>query len=610
MKKMIRLLALMLLVVICLSACAKENPQGGETSDTTTPDAEESTTSADGTEGTTEGNNSDKKPAEKLAAANALQIANKKKTSYTIVLDNSLKNSQKNVVETFRSRLSDKMGATMKMANDNEDPTEKEILVYAMDGRKEVEEVLGKLTAPEKRGYRIEVSDSKIIVACDQPIYLAPALELLYDAIRECDDGSFGIEKDYVGKLDLPTPVAGSMSQTTSVYTEQSNYTVTVHNASKTNYSKFTKSLNNDGFYTYDSHSMGSASFATYVKDSFYGKQAVYTMYYPDDQCYKVTYGPLGYLPELRASTNKVVTPFFSQPQTASGGLRTVMRLENGEFIVFDGGNASGTDQKYLLNFLKEHSPSGTPTIAAWVITHAHGDHLGMANNFLADYSKEINLKMVIYNFPDWENSELRWDFSQGDTGSMKGLATRFKSILAEQYPNTKQWVVHTGQTMQLPGCEIQVLYTPEDYASGIGLQKDGSISFPSGNSTNIALRLTINGTTIVTPGDSEDELCRWMGATYGEDLKSDVLYLTHHGYNGGELNFYRMIDPDICIWPTTPSGMSEYIPMFDYNKYLMNLHPTYPGRDRVHHTQDKETIYEITEDGPKLTVGTPAQYN
>lgn len=612
MKNMLRLISLLLLVILCFSACDKS---ASDTDESTKPDTQDSTTADTGDNGgnadnSDTNNTQDKKPETALAAANALQIANNNKTSYKIVIDDRMKSEQRNLVETFRARMSSKTGATMKLVEDNESPSEKEILIYTMDDRIEVLGILNKITAPEKKGYRIEVSDSKIIVACEEPMYLSSALDLLSEAIRLCDDGSYGIEKDYVGKLDLPALVTTQTENVTFLYTSQQNYTASVANASKSNYSAFVKSLREDGFYVYDTNSKGSASFGTYVKDSLYGQQAVYTMYYPDDRCYKVTYGPLGYLPDLYTESDQVVTPFFSQPKTASGGLRSVMRLENGKFIVFDGGNPSDADQKYFLEFLQRNSSGSKVEIAAWVITHAHGDHLGMVNEFLNDHAKDIELDMVVYNFPDWENSYLDWDFSVGDTSSMKNLCARFQTILADQYPNTKHWVVHTGQTMKLPGCDIEVLFTPEDYATWRDVYKKGTINFPSGNHTNIALRLTINGTTIVTPGDSEAQLCKWMGETYGEDLKSDVLYLTHHGYNGGDVDFYRAIDPDICIWPTTQTNKLEYQAntQFPYNQYLINTHPMYPGRDRVHHTQDVETIYEITDKGPVLKVGTPAQ--
>ena len=49
--------------------------------------------------------------------------------------------------------------------------------------------------------------------------------------------------------------------------------------------------------------------------------------------------------------------------------------------------------------------------------------------------------------------------------------------------------------------------------------------------------------------GDCEKELCQFMADVYGEELKSDILQLSHHGYNGACLDLYRYIDPDICFW-------------------------------------------------------------
>ena len=608
MKVWIRLISVLMLVAMLattFAACAKEEPNtndGSNTSDTNdTSDTKDTSDTSD---------TSDKETEKLLALEDALVLTNKKKTSYAIVVDDSIDSKANVHVNSFINRFATKTGAMIETKNDTEAVKEKEILIYAMDDRNEVDSVYKKITAPNKKGFRIEVSGSKIIVACDDVMYLELALDLLYGAIQKCTEDIYGIEKNYVGMLDLPTPVTSTNSVTTVLYTSQQNYTIAVNEVSKNNYSNFVRTLTNEGFYTYSTNTINDAQFGTYVKDSIYGQEAVYTMYYPEDRCYKVTYGPLGDLPDLRAaSSTKVVTPSYTQPKNTAGGLCTIVQLENGKFIVFDGGNNSNTDRPYLYNYLKDHTPNGgKPTIAAWVITHAHGDHMGLANAFLVEYADRINVEMGVYNFPDWDNVKVVWDTDQSATAvqGLKNASEAFKETLRTYYPDSKQWVVHTGEVMQFPGCELEILYTPEDYATGMGLQPNGTVSFPSGNHTNIACRLTLNGTTIIAPGDSESQLCKWMADTYGEYLKSDILTLTHHGYNGGDMDFYRYIDPDICIWPTSMENFEYHTSLFDYNRYLRNI-SGYNGRDRAHHLQDQETTYECTDDGPVLTVGEDA---
>ena len=40
------------------------------------------------------------------------------------------------------------------------------------------------------------------------------------------------------------------------------------------------------------------------------------------------------------------------------------------------------------------------------------------------------------------------------------------------------------------------------------------------------------------------------MTEVYGAELKTDMLQITHHGFNGGYLELYRYADPEICFWP------------------------------------------------------------
>jgi len=35
------------------------------------------------------------------------------------------------------------------------------------------------------------------------------------------------------------------------------------------------------------------------------------------------------------------------------------------------------------------------------------------------------------------------------------------------------------------------------------------------------------------------------------EKIKSDIVFLSHHGQNGANKNFYAAVKPEICVWPT-----------------------------------------------------------
>ena len=208
----------------------------------------------------------------------------------------------------------------------------------------------------------------------------------------------------------------------------------------------------------------------------------------------------------------------------------------------------------------------------------------------------KIDLNMAVYNFPDWDNISLSYE---GTTAGAKGIAEKFVSVVSENYPNAKHWVSHTGEVMKFPGVEMTVLYNSEEYATGIGMMKNGEIVFGSANNTNVITRLDINGTTIMMLGDSMPDENKWMADNYGDAIKSDMLQLAHHGSNGGEITLYKTIDPDICIWPVEEERMVKFMTNSEFNRYLASVQEFAGGREREHFSHDKITTFECTAKGP-----------
>lgn len=598
MKTVIRFLAVLVLLSLCLTACQKKEEIPVQSTDSDEPVEDSSSTEEEWEE--EESEQEEEKPIP-LASADALILAKRESTDYTVVLDDAIDENTKRIVENFCTRFSNKTGAAFDFANDTVPPTDKELLIYTMDGRSETSSVFAKITAPEKNGFRIEAVGERIVVACDKEEYLKEALSLLEEAIRPCEDGSYGIEKNYLGKLDLPTPAVNVNSTVRMISSGAGNMTLVIDQAYKRLYTQFLEELAQDGFSKYSENRIGYACFTTYYKDSQFGQEAVYVMYYPDDSCYKITYGPLYELPRLEEPTVKEpATPSFAQTRRVEGmgagnapGMCCVVQCSDGKYIVFDGGSNNSEDKQTLYSYLAQNNPrKGRPVIAAWVITHAHGDHMGLANAFLDEYADKIKLEMVVYNFPDWD----RINIQNESTDGMKALVGQFQSVVEKKYPNTKTWVAHTGEIMKFAGCTMTVLYTPEDYATGMGLESEDKVYFPWGNHTNTTYRLDINGTTVMMLGDSESTLNAWMARTYKEDLKSDILQLAHHGSNGGHIDLYRAIDPDICIWPVESTRMEQFKNTYDFNRYLLTN--TKNGDVRVHHSMDDTVVYDCTENG------------
>ena len=73
-------------------------------------------------------------------------------------------------------------------------------------------------------------------------------------------------------------------------------------------------------------------------------------------------------------------------------GMCYVMRLEDGSFIVTDGGHALQKNADRLYRILRKQAPDpDNIVIAAWIFSHSHGDHSGMFPYFTASYADRVS---------------------------------------------------------------------------------------------------------------------------------------------------------------------------------------------------------------------------
>lgn len=560
MKKMIRLLAWLLIAIMMIASLASCNSQsdGQDTSESESSDLE-TTDIGD----TSETNSQSESQNKTLEEADALILATQRKSQYTLVVDDDASSAIRAAAEDFAARFTNRTGASLKTKTDHERETEKEILIGIMDEREETQEAAEKLLAPGGKGYRISVEGSKIILISAEE-YLGEAVKLLTSAILPCGAKSFGIEKNYVGKMDLPEcETSGNLYNA-----DEGNYTYNVSNISKKDYSGVINQIRGDGFLRHSTHTIGESSFATYYKDSIYGSQVLYMSYHGAIDTMRMTWGPLEYLPpaeEIRAD-NKA-TPTITQMHlqmvdngfdgtgntTGAPGMSYLLQLSDGRFIVIDGGNSdaminvavqgangawgmgdqiSTQDAKRLYDTMCEMMPSDAqrPTVAMWYFSHVHGDHMNLAIDFLKNYAGKFNLELVAYNFLNFYNS---------------ATADKFRYRLETSFPEAETWIMHTGQTMQLPGCTVEVMSTPEDFVC-----TGKELTDP--NNASVVIRITLAKTSFMVLGDAYPTTGDFMRDAYGEALQSDILQMAHHGFNGAVSSdkFYDKIDPKICLWP------------------------------------------------------------
>ena len=578
MKKMIRLAAILLLLAVGMGACDKAPPDTEET---------------DGTNENTQSETQTEKETGGTSDMDNLVIISGGECKYTFIRPKSMNVTITEVMQSFFADVKDKTGFNFRdaMYADTAEVTEKEILMGNVSGRDEAAVAYGDLSYS---GCKVEVVGEKIVISAFSDKLLDRALTKLMASLEEDENGNWILPKDFYYEYDeASVTVAVPMYETEvgtleGVYSAgEGNFEVSIRGTTKAEVDSYVAKMKEKGFTLYTENQIGDNLFATYTAKKDGTETAAHTMFYPYDGTFKIVYGVRGYLPETEAQAypeNAVVTPSITQlgrEQVYNGwnaeakrvdgapGMGYIIQLADGRYIIIDGGPADGQvtllekndgewsegekktteDAKRLYDYLVEHNPNKDekPVIAAWFITHAHGDHTGLACQFLETYKDNVRVELAGYNFPDLYNTAVL----DGGGASMANNTSLFK-IKLNAFPaaeRAKHWVFHSGQKIYFPGCEIEILYTQEDYFPN---------AFSTGNHTSCVFRITMEGasgekTVFMVMGDAEKTLCQEIMDTYGAALKCDILQLTHHGFNGACNGIYEYMDPEICFWACDP---------------------------------------------------------
>ena len=513
-------------------------------------------------------------------------------SDYAIVYDDAASAGVIALAHQLSADIADKTGVTLPVIKDTEAERINEIIIGNVDGRTVSLTELGKLVAAEQYGYRIGVVDQKIVIATKSENLLRYASERFVDALTTHGGITWSVPLDYAEVMDAPIYSASAQVTRKAYYSGNNNYTYVYSSNSASNlqgengvYATYIADLKAAGFEEYATNTIApNNTFGTYIKNVDGYNTVVYTMLYPNSKEMRVTYGPLGYLPSQKpisaeqvgqAATPSIILNAMKTANCGANGLSLVIQLVDGSFFLVDGGNPDqqvtthepieGADlsttagwtstanvqtqqAKALYDLLVKYAPEGTkPVIAGWYMTHAHVDHMGLSEKFLETYHAKIDVRMVAYNFPDFDTITLVTD--KENPADAAKLVRTFEQRIHSYYPNADTWVMHAGQKAQLPGVEIEVMFTPEDY---YGMSTKGTFEWINHSCSSI--RMTFDGgTTLMVLGDTEYTLLQKMEKNYDDSyLESDIMQITHHGANGAYTDFYKAVDPKICLWPTS----------------------------------------------------------
>lgn len=209
-----------------------------------------------------------------------------------------------------------------------------------------------------------------------------------------------------------------------------------------------------------------------------------------------------------------------------------VIATERNRCIVIDGGRPE--DMPDLKKAI------GGRTVGAWILTHAHSDHI---SGFVAEMEKngcyDFDVERIYYRFPDYNDWMARADeapdreYFLSDMNEMLPAFNRVRHRFAH-----KEHLVEAGEKIRVDEVEIEFLYTP----------CEGLFANPI-NDSSIVFRLTSPRKSVLFLGDLGPDGGDMLYRESRHKLKSDIVQMAHHGHMNVSMEVYAAIAPEACLW-------------------------------------------------------------
>ncbi len=449
-----------------------------------------------------------------------------------------------------------------------------EILVGQVE-REEYGQFLSRLAYDE---YGYAVIGNKIVIAgwTETDVGLACDLFKKHAAARLVKDGSEGMKlsflegTEYVEKiegryLDFPAYSGGKLYGLYDAGYQNIEFYYT--ETTPDEYRAYISKLCGADFTLKAENTIGDNLYSTLVSPK--GMLHVYYVAYEKAvrviSCPEGAYSLPAFEPEkVTKLTEPKMTQMSMNYPAGNFGMCYIFTLEDGSFIIIDGGGTTGDDHVKLYKLLQEMNerPDKKIVIAGWLLTHEHWDHFGVFYNFCRTFGSKVTIEGFYCNTTApssvYNSGDPNYYVSQQLDEAMKAAGIKTK------------YVIHSGQKYYIRNAELTCLYTQEDsYPNIIHLF----------NETSMVTRIVLGGQRIMILGDSNDKASDKMLHRYGNAteksadgrevgfLSCDIMQVAHHGWNGVRLNLYAKIAAPVAFWPT---------PAKDYEKMTSGTTSTY----------------------------------
>ena len=224
-------------------------------------------------------------------------------------------------------------------------------------------------------------------------------------------------------------------------------------------------------------------------------------------------------------------TKMYMLKETSAYMMSFVFITKDNNCIVVDGGRIE--DMPTLKQYV------GGRRISAWILTHAHSDHIsGLIHEIEKNGAADFDIEKIYYNFPDYDRlmqvrdvPDLTYFRMELDDALLP--FNKVKDKIAD-----KLHIVKQGDTLEIDELKIEFLFSLHDglYSN---LMNDASLVF----------KVKAPRKTILFLGDLGPEGGDWLYRESRNKLKADIVQMAHHGHMNVSMEVYAAIAPSVCLW-------------------------------------------------------------
>ena len=578
MKKNIRLISLLLSLIMLVGIFAACD-QG--TGDTTAPETE-STPAPDTTAEET---------AESAKIA-SFDLVVSGETTVTIIRPQDLPSTDPAVTSAVKIRneiekltgLKFKMADDFKKSTDEYDATTLEILV-GQTKHPQVAEATKDLSYAD---YTVKLVGNKVVIFGFTEATITEAVNAFVKIIEEntvSENGTVNIsipaealnikETDTSSEMLAALPVFEGTEFSAFSYSDLEGEQVILEDATAEEYNAYIAKLEANGYKKYTSNDISGNLFTTLCSNEITLNVGFYKPY---EEC-RIIMEPFSEKTliglesdnKYTAVTTSQITMLGCEYKESSGsykgnGLSLLFRLADGSFVIVDGGHTTNSAwwADNLINAIEEQAKgyaSGKDIrIAAWFVSHAHGDHMGMMRKEASKFANKFTVERVIANL--MSSDELSKSLAStygGNFGSSDDTNTNYVRQAAKTM-GAEMISCHTGQRFYFGDTVFEILYTVDDYVPNITNALNTSTILVRAITTDASGK----SSTMMVMGDVTGPAMARCNKLYGSDMRCEIVQVAHHGYStwgndSAVAASYKFMSPEIVLWPQGSHAFPNY---------------------------------------------------